>query len=127
MQTKMVLAGVGCLICGILLFVAGDSVGERTAYRKFAVGLSSVQAMLAFNRLEDERNWRSLLAKNCLSQLATELDANQNEEMMELAQFEDRIDAGTIKYIDARAPGLRSQLRTFKNKNSNGWSEAQCR
>ena len=105
----------------------GVREGQRAEFTDAAVKIDSVQAMLAFNRLEDERYWKNLLEKKCFAQAARALDVARDKDTELLAEFlRGKLDRGIVKYINDRDPALIGELRTFKSRYGNSWTEEDC-
>jgi hypothetical protein len=83
--------------------------------------------MLAFNRLQDERRWKSLPRNGCLRQATKSIDVAQDKDAELLAHFlRGNLDKGIVKYINDRDPALIGELKTFKSKYGSSWSEENC-
>ncbi|HEV2607458.1 MAG TPA: hypothetical protein VGT79_05705 [Xanthomonadaceae bacterium] len=117
-----------CIALAAVAFAIGESMGQRSMLAAVSVQMDGTQTELAFNRLLDERHWKSLLAKGCLAQATKAIDAAEDEDMGLLAEFfKGKLDAATIKYVTDRDPNLVEQLKTFKSQYSQGWSEEECK
>jgi hypothetical protein len=119
------------LVCGFAVaaaFAIGKSLGQRSMLAAMNVQLDSVQATLAFNRLLDERQLKSLLARGCIEQVAKAIDVAEDKDMELLAGFfNGKIDASAKKYVLDRDPNLVNELKTFKSKYGRSWSEMECK
>jgi hypothetical protein len=119
---------IGCSVAAAVFFAIGDSVGQRAMLKGMNVQLDSTQASLAFNRLLDERHWNDLLAKGCVAQAKQALDVAIDKDTELLAGFfKDGLDVAAMKYISDRDPALVEQLKTFKSKYGQSWSEDECK
>lgn len=104
-------------------------MGQRSMLGAMSLQLTSVQADLAFNRLIDERHWKTLLANGCEAQATKAIDVSEDQDMELLAEFflKGKVDAAAIKYVTDRDPTLIAQLKSFKSKYGQGWSEEECK
>jgi hypothetical protein len=115
------------ILIGALSFGLGVVEGRRAGLSVVRVNVDSVQAMLAFNRLSDERHWEDLLANGCVDQAKKALDVAQDQDTKLLSEFMDgKIDQSTIKYINDRDGKLLGQLKYFRSKYGNSWDEDPC-
>jgi hypothetical protein len=122
----MVVVAVLLLIGGA--FAAGTSFGQRTMLARATPELNGVQAMLAFNRIQDESHLQSLLSQGCTDQAAAFLDYTKNKDMELLSGLlKGKIDADTRKYVSDRDANLVEELRTFKSKYGTSWMEKACK
>ena len=119
------------IACGAMVaiaFVVGESMGQRKMLSVMSVQLASVQTSLAFNRLANEREWTTLLARGCNAQAAKALDIAEDKDMELLAGlFNEKPDAAAIKYVSDRDPLLLGQLKAFKSKYGSSWSVDECK
>jgi len=117
-----------CVVLIAVAFAVGESMGQRKMLAAMNVQLDSAQASLAFNRLVDERAWKSLLSRGCITQATKALDIAEDKDMELLAGlFNGKVDAAAIKYVADRDPLLVGQLKTFKSKYGSSWSEDECK
>ena len=109
-------------------FLVGDSVGQRSMLSVMRTQLDSIQGVMAFNRLLDERKLQMLLARGCVTQSSYVVDVAQDKDMELLSGFfmHGQLDAPAIKYIADRDPKLLGELKTFKSKYGNSWAEPEC-
>jgi hypothetical protein len=115
------------ILIGALSFGLGFLDGRRAGFSAVGVNVDSVQAMLAFNRLLDERHWGSLLANGCVSQAKKALDVAQDQDTELLSELVQRkVDQRTLKYIGDRDSSLLAQLKYFRSKYGSSWDEAPC-
>jgi hypothetical protein len=109
-------------------FLGGTSVGQRTMLARANQNLNGVQAMLAFNRIQDEGHLQSLLSQGCTEQAAAFIDYSKNADMALLAGLLlGKIDEDTRKYISDRDATLVENLKTFKSKYGASWMEKACK
>ena len=113
----------------VVVFLIGSSVGQRSMIKMMSVELNSVQGMLAFNRLLDERKQQLLLNRGCITQASYAVDIAQDKDMELLSEFFTRgqLDERSLKYIALRDPKLLSELKNFKSKYGNTWVEPECK
>ena len=120
------IVGVMVLIAGA--FVVGASFGQRTMLSRATPELNGVQAMLAFNRIQDERHLQSLLSHGCTDQAADFIDYTKDKDMELLSGFmKGKIDSDTVKYVSDRDPRLIGELKNFKSKYGSSWMESPCK
>jgi hypothetical protein len=114
------------LIAGAFAF--GTSFGQRTMLARATLELNGVQAMLAFNRIQDERHLQSLLLHGCTDQAVDFVDYTKDKDMELLSGFlRGQIDAEARKYVTDRDANLVEELRTFKSKYGTSWMEKTCK
>jgi hypothetical protein len=119
---------IACVILAAAAFAAGESMGQRKILSAMNVQLDSVQTSLAFNRLVEERAWKSLLTRGCVDQAVKAIDVAEDMELELLAGFfNGTLDASAIKYVSDRDPLLIGQLKTFKSKYGRSWLEEECK
>lgn len=118
--------GIAVVMASVFWF--GFAMGTRYNLRQFATGLDDTQVMLAFNRLLDERNVESLLARGCTTAALEKTRISIDQDLKVLATFsnENRLSPGITKYIDARDPTLLNTLGNFQSKYGNSWIEPEC-
>jgi hypothetical protein len=97
-------------------------------FRQGTTELNGVQAMLAFNRIQDERHLQELISRGCSDQ-AVEFISYTNDKNMELLAglTKGHIDSGTLKYLSDRDPSILRDLKTFKSKYGGSWMEKPCK
>lgn len=111
----------------VVVFAIGDSVGQRTMLSVVKPQLNGVQAMLAFNRLLDDRQLQSLLARGCVTQAALTVDIAKDKDMEILAEFfKGPLDPAARSYVIARDPKLIGELAAFKSKYGRKWMVGKC-
>lgn len=122
---------IAILACGLMVaaaFAIGDSIGQRSMLSATSMQLDNIQTTLAFNRLIDERQLKSLMARGCIEQAAKAIDVAEDKDMELLAGFVNgKISPWAIKYISDRDPTLVNELKTFKSKYGRSWSEMECK
>ncbi len=116
-RRKLALVGFGVVATAGLCFLAGLYV------------LNGTQAMLAFNRLDDERRVQSLLGAGCIPAAQKQLDIDEDQNKGLLAEFfSDRtLPAWARRYVLERDPNLAKNLATFKSKYGNVWEQPDCK
>jgi len=108
-------------------FAVGSNFGQRLMLARTTPELNGVQAMLAFNRIQDERHLQSLISRGCTDQAAAFLDYSEDKDMQLLSGFlKGKIDADTLKYVHDRDSNLVDTLKTFKSKYGSSWFEKAC-
>ncbi len=109
-------------------FAVGAGFGQRTMLRRATVELNGVQAMLAFNRIQDERHVRGLISQDCRDQAVEFIDYTNDQNMEVLSDLVKKgIDADTLKYLADREPAILTELKTFKSKYGKSWMEKPCK
>ncbi len=128
-RRKLALVGFGVVATAGLCFLAGLYVGGRSAIRALGYELNGTQAMLAFNRLDDERRVQSLLGAGCIPAAQKQLDIDEDQNKALLAEFfSDRtLPAWARRYVLERDPNLAKNLATFKSKYGNVWEQPDCK
>lgn len=66
--TRIVAIGVASVILLACAFLLGAALGQRAMLRRATLELNGVQAMLAFNRIQDERHVQELMSRGCTQQ-----------------------------------------------------------
>ncbi len=124
----MAAAALAVVILLVCAFAVGVSFAQRTMLRRATAELNGVQAMLAFNRIQDERHIRELISKGCTEQATEFIDYTNDQNMGVLSDVvKKRIDADTLKYLSDREPGILGELKTFKSKYGTSWMEKPCK
>jgi hypothetical protein len=126
--SRVVALAVVVVILLVCAFLIGEKLGQRAMLRRATVELNGVQAMLAFNRVQDERHVQELMSQGCTAQ-AEEFIGYTNDKNMELLSgfVQGRIDSGTLKYIADRDSRILVELKTFKSRYGNAWMEKPCK
>ena len=125
MKTEYVV--LGSVVAIVIAFAVGESLGQRSMISGMSVQLDGTQAMLAFNRIDDERQLQTLLSKGCVAQAQSQLDYYEGRDTKLLSEFfKGKLDPETIKYVSDRDPKLMASLNTFKSKYGTRWDEPDC-
>ena len=91
------------IVLAVALFGVGVIVGQRLMFRAFSSQLRGVQATLLFDRIVQEREIKSLLARGCVTQATGEISNNELADRKALAGFvREKLDQDTIAYINKR-------------------------
>ncbi|MGH6889657.1 MAG: hypothetical protein ACREHF_10745 [Rhizomicrobium sp.] len=118
---------IGCVLAGAACFVLGVRETRKSDFTDLNILNDSTQAMLAFNRVQDERHWEHLLKNNCIRQAAKAIDVAQDKDAELLARLlRGQIDKDVLIYIQKRDPAVIGELKTFKSKYGNSWYEEEC-
>jgi hypothetical protein len=118
---------IGFVLIGGACFALGVREGSRAGFHDTAIKIDSVQAMLVFNHLEDERHWEYLLTSGCFPQATKAIDVAKDKDEELLAGFTKKYpDKEIVKYIRDRSPALIAELTTFKSRYGNSWTEEAC-
>ena len=126
-KLKTWLIALGGVICTLIIFWVGVSVGTRAARHATATAIDDIQASLAFNRVLEGRKLESLLSRGCTAAAAKEVDILLDQDTKLLASlYRGKLSPATIKYIDDRDPKLLKTLGTFKSKYGEIWQEPEC-
>jgi hypothetical protein len=126
--SKLVAVAVVVLVLTAGAFIVGTSFGQRAMLARATRQLNGVQAMLAFNRIQDERHLQSLLSQGCTDQTAAFIDYAKNKDMELLSGLlKAGIDEDIRQYISDRDANLMEGLRMFKSKYGTSWMEKACR
>jgi hypothetical protein len=75
------------LVCGIVVavaFVIGESLGQRSMLRQLGTQLKDAQAMLLMNRVVEERELKSLLARGCAADAMIAIANTENADLKTL-------------------------------------------
>jgi hypothetical protein len=89
--------------------------------------LRSVQATLAYNRIDEGKRLARLIDSGCLSQATEEINFSNDKDMELLSHYiQEGITADAEKYISDRDPQLFGQLRGYKSKYGNVRAEKTC-
>lgn len=119
---------IGCALAVVISFAIGERQGQRSMLAAARVDLNGVQAMLAFNRLQDERELQLMLSKGCVDQARSMIGYNEDQNMQLLAGFvKGKLNPEDVKYITDRDPKLLSSLNTFKSKYGARWEVPECK
>ncbi|MHB8624437.1 MAG: hypothetical protein ACYC9J_10895 [Sulfuricaulis sp.] len=127
-KAKTWLLVIGFVLAIVIAFVIGESKGQRAMLAVTQVKLDGVQAMLTFNRLDEERLLKSWLSKGCVVQAQSELDFDEDQDTRLLAEFfQGKLDPSDRKYVSDRDPKLVASLNTFKSKYGTRWEVPKCK
>ena len=127
-KTKLSFIVMGSVIFTAVVFWIGMVIGTRLGSGKLENELNSTQAMLAFNRVLDERKLELLLSKGCVTQALakTDIAIDQNTKLL-ATLFKGRLSPWVSKYISDRDPNFLSTLDGFRSKYGDSWTEKECR
>ncbi|MHB8697691.1 MAG: hypothetical protein ACYC9J_06585 [Sulfuricaulis sp.] len=127
-KAKTWLLAIGFVLAIVIAFVIGESKGQRAMLAVMQVKLDGVQAMLTFNRLDEERLLKSWLSKGCVAQAQSELDFDEDQDTRLLAEFfQGKLDPSDRKYVSDRDLKLVASLNTFKSKYGIRWEVPKCK
>ncbi len=102
-------------------------IGMRSNVRQVAIEIDNTQAMLAFNRLLEERKLASLLSKGCVAAAVEEIDIRMDQDTKLLSSlFKGKLSPWVMKYVDDRDPNFSKTLDNFKSKYGDSWKEPEC-
>lgn len=108
------------------LFGAGVIVGQRSMFRGARIEVRGVQATLLFNRIVQEGEWKSLLARGCVTEAIGEISNSELADRKLLAGFVDeKLDRDSIAYINNRDPNMLSELDSPAGSYANTWPGCQ--
>lgn len=128
MAIKARYIAIGSAVLVVIAFAIGNSFGQRSMLKAFSLQYDDVQAMLAYNQLDDDRQLQVLLSKGCVTQAQRYLDFYEDRETRLLSEFfKGKLDLETIKYVTDRDPKLVASLSTFKSKYGSRWDEPDCK
>jgi hypothetical protein len=115
------------IISVLIALGAGWALGRHSMRVAATQDLRSIQAILAYNRIDEERRLARLIARGCISQAAEEIDFSSDKDQELLAHYlQEGVTAHAEKYISDRDPQLLGQLRSFKSKYGNVRAEKAC-
>jgi hypothetical protein len=110
------------MVLAIMLFGVGVILGQRLMFRGFGVQLRGVQATLLFDRIVQEREIKSLLARGCVTEAMGEISNNELADRKTLADFVRRkLDRDTLAYINTRDPNILNELESPAGSFENTW------
>jgi hypothetical protein len=113
---------VATLLLAIVLFGGGVIVGQRLMFRAFAVQLRGVQATLLFDRIVQEREIKTLLARGCVNVAIGEISNNELADRKTLLAFmHEKLDRDAIAYINKRDSNILSELDSPTSSFTNTW------
>lgn len=119
---------IGSVVAIVVAFAVGESLGQHSMIAGMSVQLDGTQAMLAFNRLDDERQLQTLLSKGCVTQAQSQLDYYEDRDTKLLSEFfKGKLDPETRKYVSDRDSKLAESLSSFRSKYGDRWDEPACK
>jgi hypothetical protein len=114
------------MVLAIVLFGVGVILGERLMLRAFGVQLRGVQATLLFDRIAQEREIQSLLARGCVGEAIGEISNHELADRKTLADFVRRkLDRDTLAYINTRDSNIFKELESPAGAFTNTWPGCQ--
>ncbi len=126
-KIKLWLIGIGAVLYSATIFWLGIGIGMRSNLHQTAIELDNTQAMLAFNRLLEERKLELLLSKGCVTAAVEKTNIAIDQDTKLLASlFKGKLSPWITKYVDDRDPNLLKTLDTFKSKYGDSWREPEC-
>lgn len=126
-KIKSGLIGVAALFFIAMVFWLGIGVGVKYGSSQLAIELNSTQAMLAFNRILDERKLNLLLSKGCVTEALTKTDIAIDQDTKLIASlFKEKLSPWVSKYVSDRDPNFLNSLDGFKSKYGDSWTETEC-
>ena len=115
------------LITAVGAFVIGLSVGQRSMLRRSDIELESVQAMLLFNKIDDERFLGELLRKGCNETASEHVKFLVDVDMQLMHRFVVGGKMGAASaYIQTRNPEILKEAATYSPRFPNPWAEKTC-
>ena len=128
LKIRLWLIGVGAVVFTAIIFGIGVAIGMRHVSSQLESELNSTQAMLAFNRILDERQIKLMLSKGCVAEALAKTDIGLDQDTKLLATlFNGRLNPWVSKYITDRDPDFLRKLGEFKSKYGDSWAEPECR
>jgi hypothetical protein len=113
---------VATVLLATVLFGGGVILGQRLMFRAFAVQLRGVQATLLFDRIAQEREIKTLLARGCVNVAIGEISNNELADRKILSAFvHEKLDRDTIAYINKRDSNILSELDSPTGSFTNTW------
>jgi hypothetical protein len=113
---------VATVLLAIVLFGGGVILGQRLMFRAFTVQLRGVQATLLFDRIAQEREIKTLLARGCVNVAIGEISNNELADRKTLSAFvHEKLDRDTIAYINKRDSNFLSELDSPIGSFTNTW------
>ena len=113
---------VATVLLASVLFGVGVILGQRLMFRAFAVQLRGVQATLLFDRIVQEREIKTLLARGCVNVAIGEISNNELADRKTLSAFvNEKLDRDTIAYINKRDSNILSELDSPTGSFTNTW------
>jgi len=91
-------------------------------FRAFAIQLRGVQATMLFDRIVQEREIKTLLARGCVNVAIGEISNNELADRKTLSAFvNEKLDRDTIAYINKRDSNILSELDSPTGSFTNSW------
>jgi hypothetical protein len=113
---------VATVLLAIVLVGVGVILGQRLMFRAFAIQLRGVQATLLIDRIVQEREIKTLLARGCVNVAIREISNNELADRKTLSAFvHENLDRDTIAYIDKRDSNILSELDSPTGSFTNTW------
>jgi len=110
------------MLLAIVLFGGGVILGQRLMFRAFAIQLRGVQATMLFDRIVQEREIKTLLARGCVNVAIGEISNNELADRKTLSAFvNEKLDRDTIAYINKRDSNILSELDSPTGSFTNSW------
>jgi hypothetical protein len=110
------------MVLAIVLFGIGVIVGQRLMFRAVSVQLRDVQAMLLFDRILQEREIKSLLARGCVEVAIGEISNSDLADRKILAGLvHEKLDRDTLDYINKRDTNILNELDSHAGSFTNTW------
>jgi hypothetical protein len=110
------------VVLAITLFGVGVIVGQRLMFRAFSTQLRGVQATLLFDRIVQEREIKSLLARGCVKVAIGEISNSELADRKTLAGFvHEKLDRDTVAYINKRDANILNELDSPVGSFTNTW------
>ena len=113
---------VATVLLASVLFGVGVILGQRLMFRAFAIQLRGVQATMLFDRIVQEREIKTLLARGCVNVAIGEISNNELADRKTLSAFvNEKLDRDTIAYINKRDSNILSELDSPTGSFTNTW------
>jgi hypothetical protein len=110
------------VVLAIVLFGIGVILGQRRSIGAFSLQLHGIQATLLFDRIVQERELKSLLARGCLTEAIGEISNNELADRKTLSEFvREKLDRDTIAYINRRDSNILNELDSPAGQFANTW------
>jgi hypothetical protein len=110
------------VVLAIVLFGIGVILGQRRSFGAFSLQLRGIQATLLFDRIVQERELKSLLARGCLTEAIGEISNNELADRKTLSEFvREKLDRDTIAYINRRDSNILNELDSPAGQFANTW------
>ena len=126
MKSRVSIITTLTVVLAIVLFGVGVILGQRLMFRTFGVHLRGVQATLLFDRIVQEREIKTLLARGCVTQAIGEVSNNELADRKTLSDFvRKKLDRDTIAYINKRDSNILSEVDSPTDSFTNTWPECE--